>query len=285
MWSRRHPSAWWDGRRRRDGLGLVQRPDRGIVCRQRWGSSRGAGAAPGHPATTARPATPTGRRLHIFARAVHGFQHRSASELPKGIGASPNAFRIFGPRTPQEIPPDVPIRSGGGPMWSRRPVGMVGWAEAAGWPGPAHTTLPSSLARPSPEPTTRRRYISHRPLSRAEDPKGIAANPEKSPPGEIARQGVGGKTASIQHSTLNIQHPTERLAVHETLLDVGCWMLSVGCFPDGAGQRVPALFRDAARNARRTVSLSIANWDGFHLPVNWLQSFERRARFEMCRCG
>ena len=91
------PSVWRDGRRRRDGLGLVRRQVRGIVCRQRRGPSRGAGAAPGHPAASARPATPTGRRLHILARALHGFQHCSASEFPEGIGVSPGSMALRAP--------------------------------------------------------------------------------------------------------------------------------------------------------------------------------------------
>jgi len=56
-------------------------------------------------------------------------------------------------------------------MARRRPVGVAGWAKAAGWPGRAHTPLPPSRARPSRAPTTRRRYIPHPPPWRSEYPK------------------------------------------------------------------------------------------------------------------
>ena len=94
-------------------------------------------------------------------------------------GVVPMPFGYSAPPTTQEIATDVPRKSGGDQMWAddlsakmwrRRPVGVVGWAKAAGWPGPTQTTLPPSRARPSPEPRTRRRYISRPPPWRSEYP-------------------------------------------------------------------------------------------------------------------
>ena len=50
-------------------------------------------------------------------------------------------------------------------MWRRRPVGMAGWAEAAGWPGERHSTLHPCRGRPCRQPPTRRRYISRPPVA------------------------------------------------------------------------------------------------------------------------